>query len=330
MLTDFLTQAETRRPKNGEEGWQDLTRLVRTDVDRRRMLRRKKLKENWEGYLYIAPWLIGFLLLSAWPMVYSMYLSFTDYGLFQDPNWVGLQNYQNIFTIDFTFKKSLGTTFKFVLMAVPLKLIFALFVAMMLNKAVRGMGLYRTLVYLPSLLGGSVAVAVVWRNIFGLDGYVNSILGLLGIDRVPWLSSTTWALPTLVLLNVWQFGSSMIIFLAGLKQIPKDLYESASIDGAGPIRRFFNITLPMLSPVIFFNLIYGMIGAFQQFNSAFLISEGGPAHSTYLYAMMLYEKAFSAYQMGYAAALAWILLAIIGAFTALNFLLSKYWVYYDS
>ena len=275
-------------------------------TERKRSLRIKRLKENWEGYLYIAPWLIGFLVLSAWPMVYSIYLSFTDYGLFQDPNWVGLQNYINIFTVDFSFKRSLLTTLKFVVMAVPLKLIFALFVAMMLNKAVRGMGLYRTLVYLPSLLGGSVAVAVVWRNIFGLDGYVNSILTMLGLERVPWL-----------------IGSSMIIFLAGLTQIPKDLYESASIDGAGPIRRFFNITLPMLSPVIFFNLIYGMIGAFQQFNSAFLISEGGPAHSTYLYAMMLYEKA-------YAAALAWILLAIVGAFTALNFLVSKYWVYYDS
>ena len=263
-------------------------------------------------------------------MVYSIYLSFTDYSLFKEPNWVGLQNFKNIFTIDFTFKKSLLTTFKFVVLAVPLKLIFALFVAMMLNKAVRGMSLYRTMVYLPSLLGGSVAIAVVWRNIFGLEGYVNTILKALGFEAIPWLASTTWALPTLVLLNVWQFGSSMIIFLAGLKQIPTSLYESAKVDGAGPIRSFIHITVPQLSPVVFFNLIYGMIGAFQQFNSAFLISNGGPAHSTYLYAMMLYEKAFTSYQMGYAAALAWILLAIVALFTGLNFILSKFWVHYDS
>ena len=300
------------------------------EKERKAMLRRKNFKNNWEGYLYIAPWLIGFLLLQAWPMVYSIYLSFTDYSLFKEPNWVGLQNFKNIFTIDFTFKKSLLTTFKFVVLAVPLKLIFALFVAMMLNKAVRGMSLYRTMVYLPSLLGGSVAIAVVWRNIFGLEGYVNTILKALGFEAIPWLASTTWALPTLVLLNVWQFGSSMIIFLAGLKQIPASLYESAKVDGAGPIRSFIHITVPQLSPVVFFNLIYGMIGAFQQFNSAFLISNGGPAHSTYLYAMMLYEKAFTSYQMGYAAALAWILLAIIALFTGLNFILSKFWVHYDS
>lgn len=300
------------------------------EKERKAMLRRKNFKNNWEGYLYIAPWLIGFLLLQAWPMVYSIYLSFTDYSLFKEPNWVGLQNFKNIFTIDFTFKKSLLTTFKFVVLAVPLKLIFALFVAMMLNKAVRGMSLYRTMVYLPSLLGGSVAIAVVWRNIFGLEGYVNTTLKALGFEAIPWLASTTWALPTLVLLNVWQFGSSMIIFLAGLKQIPASLYESAKVDGAGPIRSFIHITVPQLSPVVFFNLIYGMIGAFQQFNSAFLISNGGPAHSTYLYAMMLYEKAFTSYQMGYAAALAWILLAIVALFTGLNFILSKFWVHYDS
>ena len=300
------------------------------EKERKAMLRRKNFKNNWEGYLYIAPWLIGFLLLQAWPMVYSIYLSFTDYSLFKEPNWVGLQNFKKIFTIDFTFKKSLLTTFKFVVLAVPLKLVFALFVAMMLNKAVRGMSLYRTMVYLPSLLGGSVAIAVVWRNIFGLEGYVNTILKALGFEAIPWLASTTWALPTLVLLNVWQFGSSMIIFLAGLKQIPASLYESAKVDGAGPIRSFIHITVPQLSPVVFFNLIYGMIGAFQQFNSAFLISNGGPAHSTYLYAMMLYEKAFTSYQMGYAAALAWILLAIVALFTGLNFILSKFWVHYDS
>ena len=292
--------------------------------------RRKEQKNIRIGYLFIFPVVIGLVVFTVIPFFYSLYLAFTDYNGLNAPDWVGLQNFATMFWEDDKFWLSFKITLKFAIVQVPLKLIFALLVALLLSRGSKGVGAYRVAFYVPSVLGGSVAVAVVWRNIFGLDGYVNSILTMLGLERVPWLSSTTWALPTLVLLNVWQFGSSMIIFLAGLKQIPKDLYESASIDGAGPIRRFFNITLPMLSPVIFFNLIYGMIGAFQQFNSAFLISEGGPAHSTYLYAMMLYEKAFSAYQMGYAAALAWILLAIVGAFTALNFLVSKYWVYYDS
>lgn len=189
--------------------------------------------------------------------------------------------------------------------------------------------MYRTLIYIPSLLGGSVAVAVVWRNIFGTDGYINVILQMLGLQKVGWLTTTQWALPTIVLLNVWQFGSSMIIFLAGLKAIPQTLYEAANIDGAGKVKSFFNITLPMLSPVLFFNLVYGIIGAFQQFNSAFLITKGGPANSTYLYALMLYEKAFRSYEMGYAAGMAWVLLIVIGICTGIMFLLSKFWVFYD-
>lgn len=294
-----------------------------------REARKRKRKADWEGYLYILPWLIGFFVLTAWPMVYSFYLSFTDYNLFSAPNWVGLKNYIKMFTRDRTFLRALGTTFRFVLMAVPLKLIFALFVATRLNKAVKGMSLYRTLIYLPSLLGGSVAVAVVWRNIFGADGYINTLLGLLGIAPVGWLTSPSVSLFTLVLLNVWQFGSSMIIFLAGLKAIPYSLYEAASIDGAGNARKFFSITLPMISPVLFFNLVYGMIGAFQQFNSAFLITKGGPANSTYLYALMLYDNAFRSYNMGYASGMAWILLAIVGFFTLILFIGQKFWVFYE-
>ena len=292
--------------------------------------KRRRFKENWEGYLYILPWLLGFLILTAWPMFYSLYLSFTDYKLFGAPKWIGLSNYIRMLTRDITFKGSLLTTLKFVLLAVPAKLIFALFVATRLNKAVRGMSFYRTAIYLPSLLGGSVAVAVVWRNIFGVDGYVNIVLKMLGAEGVPFLTSTKYALPTLVLLNVWQFGSSMVIFLAGLKAIPNSLYEAASIDGAGKIKSFFHITLPQLSSVLFFNLVYGIIGAFQQFNSAFLITKGGPANSTYLYAMMLYQKAFTSFDMGYAAGMAWILVIVIGAITGLLFLTSKFWVFYDN
>lgn len=292
--------------------------------------RRNRRQANITGYLFISPWLIGFLLLTAWPMIYSLYLSFTNYSLFNDPTFVGTKNYVRMLTKDLTFKLSLINTLKFVALAVPAKLIFALFVATWLNKSVRGMSFYRTAIYLPSLLGGSVAVAVVWRNIFGANGYVNVVLGLMGINAVPWLTSTQWAMPTLVLLNVWQFGSSMIIFLAGLKGIPRDLYEAAAIDGAGRVSSFFHITLPQLSSVLFFNLVYGTIGAFQQFNSAFLITKGGPANSTYLYALMLFEKAFKSFEMGYASGMAWVLLIVIGIVTGLLFLSSKFWVFYDN
>lgn len=292
--------------------------------------RRKQFRRNWEGYLYILPWLFGFFFLTAWPMIYSLYLSFTDYDLFNAPEFIGLSNYAKMLFRDTTYHKALRATFRFVALAVPLKLIFALFVAARLNKNVSGMSLYRTLIYLPSLVGSSVAVSVVWRNIFGNEGYVNIILNLFGIPSVSWLTNTAWALPTIVLLNVWQFGSSMIIFLAGLKQVPKSLYESASIDGAGRAQQFFHVTLPMLSPVLFFNLVYGVIGAFQQFNSAFLITKGGPANSTYLYALMLYDKAFKSFDMGYASAMAWILLIIIGGCTGILFASSKLWVFYDN
>ena len=292
--------------------------------------RKKLLLSNVTGYAFIMPWLLGFVLLTAWPMLYSLYLSFTDYSLFQAPHFVGMRNYVRMLTKDATYRLSLINTFKFVAMAVPAKLVFALFVAAWLNKPVKGMSFYRTAIYLPSLLGGSVAVAVVWRNIFGANGYVNSFLGLLGIEPVGWLTSTTWAMPALVMLNVWQFGSSMIIFLAGLKAIPHDLYEAAAIDGAGRVRAFFSVTLPQLSSVLFFNLVYGIIGAFQQFNSAFLITKGGPANSTYLYALMLYEKAFKSFEMGYASGMAWILLIIIAGITGILFATSRFWVYYDN
>ncbi|MFC4102676.1 carbohydrate ABC transporter permease [Paenibacillus xanthanilyticus] len=290
----------------------------------------KKFQHNTAGYLFISPWLIGFLLLTLWPILQSLYLSFTDYSLLDSPVWVGTENYSNIFTSDRLFVKSLAVTFTFVLFAVPIKLMFSLLVAMLLNQNVKGMSIYRTLIYFPSLIGGSIAVAALWRNMFGLEGYINHILGWFGIQGVGWIANPDTALGTLILLNAWQFGSTMVIFLAGLKQIPKDLYESASVDGAGVLRKFYSITLPMLSPVIFFNLVLGIINAFQMFTSAFVITSGGPANSTYMYVLYLYEKAFRQYQMGYASALAWILLLIIGVFTLINFTVSKYWVHYES
>ncbi|WP_018753470.1 carbohydrate ABC transporter permease [Paenibacillus sanguinis] len=284
---------------------------------------------NIAGYLFISPWLLGFLLLSLWPILQSFYLSFTDYSLLEAPQWVGLDNYRGIFG-DSLFYKSLAVTFTFVFVSVPLKLAFSLLVAMLLNGNLRGMNLYRTAFYFPSLIGGSIAVSVLWRNMFGMDGYVNKLLSWIGIEGIGWISHPDTALSTLILLNVWQFGSTMVIFLAGLKQIPRELYESANVDGANAFRRFFSITLPMLSPVMFFNLILGMINSFQMFTSAFIITKGGPANATYTYALFLYEKAFDQFQMGYASALAWILLIIIAVFTLINFMFSKHWVFYES
>ncbi len=286
---------------------------------------------DWTGYVFISPWLVGFLLLTLWPIGQSFYLSFTDYSLLSQPVWSGGANYAKIFGGDPTFKKSLSVTVAFVLYSVPLKLLFSLLVAMLLNRNLRGMSFYRTAVYFPSLIGGSVAVAALWRNMFGKDGYVNHVLAWFGIEGTGWISNPDTALGTLVLLNTWQFGSTMVIFLAGLKQIPQELYESASVDGARPIRRFYHITLPMLSPVLFFNLVLGIIGSFQMFTASFVITpRGGPMQSTYVYAVFLYEKAFKHFQMGYASALAWVLLAIVAVLTALNFLGSRYWVFYES
>ncbi|WP_046230074.1 carbohydrate ABC transporter permease [Paenibacillus algorifonticola] len=282
------------------------------------------------GYVFISPWLLGFLLLTLWPIAQSFYLSFTEYSLLEAPQWIGMDNYVNIFTNDSTFTTSLKVTFMFVLFSVPLKLFFSLMVAMALNKSLRGMNIYRTAIYFPSLIGGSIAVAALWRNMFSLDGYVNQVLGWFGIQGVAWISNPDTSLATLILLNTWQFGSTMVIFLAGLKQIPQELYESASVDGAGKTRKFFSITLPMLSPVMFFNLVLGIIGSFQTFTSAYIITKGGPINSTYMYAMFLYEKAFKHYQMGYASALAWILLVIVALLTIINFAASRYWVFYES
>ncbi|MNO58589.1 Lactose transport system permease protein LacF [compost metagenome] len=290
---------------------------------------KKSFSRHIAGYLFISPWLIGFLLLALWPILQSLYLSFTEYSLLEAPKWIGITNYKEIFH-DQLFYKSLKVTFLFVFISVPLKLAFSLMVAMLLNRSIRGINLYRTAFYFPSLIGGSIAVSVLWRNMFGMDGYINQILAMFGIQGMGWISNPETALGTLILLNVWQFGSTMVIFLAGLKQIPKELYESAGVDGAGTVRKFFTITLPMLSPVLFFNLIQAIIGSFQMFTSAFIVTKGGPANATYTYALFLYEKGFSQFEMGYASALAWILLVIIGVFTAMNFMASKYWVFYET
>ncbi len=291
-------------------------------------------KGRWEsplaGYLFISPWLLGFFLLTLGPMIRSIYYSFTKFTLLDAPDWVGLRNYERIFTDDETFRQSLYVTLMFVVISVPLKLLSALLVAMLLNKNIKGISVYRTFIYLPSLIGSSIAVAVLWKNIFGIDGFINKFLSVFGVEGISWISSPGTALGTLIILVAWQFGSSMVIFLAGLKQIPAELYEASSVDGASKLRQFFNITLPMLSPVLLFNLVLQTIGSFQMFTQAFIITKGGPINSTYMYALYLYERAFARYDMGYASALAWILLVIIGIATALIFASSRYWVFYET
>lgn len=282
------------------------------------------------GYLFLLPWFAGLVGLVLGPMLISAYLSFTEYDLFSNARWVGLDNYRTILTDDPEFLQSVRVAFGYVLLSVPLQLLFALAIALLMNRAMRGTSFYRSVMYLPSLLAGSVGVALLWRQLFGREGAVNQLLALVGIHGPNWIADPDYSLLTLVALAVWQFGSPMIIFLAGLRNIPAELTEAALVDGAAPVRRFFSVTLPLLTPIVFFNLVMQTIVAFQAFTPSFIISNGtgGPVESTPFYTLYLYRRAFAEYDMGYASALAWILVAIIATFTALTFLSSRRWVFY--
>jgi multiple sugar transport system permease protein len=282
------------------------------------------------AYLFLSPWIIGATLVTVGPMAASLYLSFTDYDLFDPPKWVGLDNYLVMFTRDDRFWAAVGTTARYVLFSVPLKLVLALAVAMLLNRPRRGGGLYRSAFYAPSLLGASVSLALVWRAMFASGGTVDRVLAAVGIDTGGWVDQPQYALFALVALAAWQFGAPMVIFLAGLKQIPRELYEAAAIDGAGPVRRLVSVTLPMLSPVILFNLVLETIHAFQAFTGAFVVSggRGGPSDSTLLYTLYLYQRGFTDFRMGYASAMAWVLLVVVAVVTGLLFRGSRGWVFY--
>lgn len=280
------------------------------------------------GLAYLAPYLIGLLAFTAIPFIASLYLSFTDYNLISAPKWAGLDNYIDMFTRDRTFKKSLWVTLVYVFTTVPLKLAFALFIAYILNYRLAFINFFRTAYYVPSILGGSIAIAVLWRYIFAEAGLVNMILTALGFEAVNWFGDPANALFTITLLRMWQFGSAMVIFLAALQSIDKSLYEAAAIDGAGKLRTFFFITLPLITPVIFFNLIMQMVQAFQEFNGPYIITQGGPLKSTYLLPLYIYDEAFKRFDMGYASALAWVLFAIIMVLTVIAFWSSRKWVYY--
>lgn len=293
--------------------------------------RARARRTSLTAYLFLLPWMTGLVVFTLGPILASAWLSFTNYDLFSSPDWVGLNNYVRLLARDDRFADALSVTFRYVLLSVPLQLAFALLVAAVLNRGLAGLSLYRAAYYLPSLLGGSVAIAILWRQVFGMNGLFNQVLALVGIQGISWIAEPGTALYTLIVLRIWQFGSPMLIFLAGMKQIPQELYEASEIDGAGVMTRFGRITLPLLTPIIFFNLIMQMVSAFQAFTPAFLISggTGGPADSVLFYTLYLYQQGFSNFRMGYASAMAWILLLIIGAFSAVAFLSSRYWVYYE-
>lgn len=288
------------------------------------------MRDNVTGYFLMTPWLFGFLLMWFVPMLISIYYSFTNFNMLNTPELIGGSNYIRIFTQDKTFWQALKVTFIYVGLLVPLRLAFALFVAMLLNKNHKGLGVYRTLYYVPSIIGGSIAVSIVWKQIFGNQGVVMSLLGVFGIEqKISFLGNPNTALGVIVLMGVWQFGSSMLIFLSALKQIPQSLYESASVDGAKPFKMFTKITLPMLTPTIFFNLILQIVNGFRVFTESYIVTDGGPLDSTLSYVLYLYRRAFNYFEMGYSCALAWVLVAIIAIFTAILFKTQNNWVHYE-
>ncbi len=288
---------------------------------------RKVLASN-AGFFFILPWLIGFILFKVYPFASSLYYSFTNYDLFNGITKTGMMNYQKVFT-DSDIVKAFAVTFKYAIFDVPLKLTFALFVAYILNFKLKGVNFFRTAYYIPSILGGSIAIAILWRAVFNTDGLINAVLGVFNIEKINWMASGGTALAVIVLLRVWQFGSAMVIFLAALKGVSEDLYEAASIDGAGKWTQFFKITIPLITPVIFYNLITQLCQAFQEFNGPFLVTKGGPNGATTLISILIYNNAFLRHKMGIASAQAWILFLIVMTFTAVAFISQKKWVYYS-
>ncbi|HEU5425326.1 MAG TPA: sugar ABC transporter permease [Actinocrinis sp.] len=300
---------------------------------RRSAVRSRAARRRGEGraaWLLLTPWAAGALLLTLGPALVSLYLSFTDYNLFNPPHWVGLRNYTTMFTNDPRYWDAVRVTAQYVVLVVPIKLAAALGVALLLNRGRRGLGFYRSAFYAPSLLGASVAVALVWRALFSTGGTVDHLLSDIGVHTGGWIDQPQYAVYTLVLLGAWQFGAPMVIFLAGLKQIPADLYEAAAIDGAGRLRRLWSVTLPLLSPVLLFNLVLETIHAFQAFTGAFIVSggRGGPGDSTLFYTLYLYQRGFTDFRMGYASAMAWVLLLVLGVLTLLLFATARRWVFY--
>jgi len=284
-------------------------------------------------YLYLLPWFIGILIFRLYPFINAIYLSLQNNNLITDPEFIGLANYQELLfgstQTGVLFRTSVMVTFRYVFLTVPLVLVFALFVAFILNFRLKGINFFRTAFYIPSILGGSVSVSIIWKFMFGNQGLVNAFLELFGIEAVGWLVDTRFAIIVLALLRAWQFGSVMLIFLSALQNVPVSLYEAASIDGATKIRQFFTVTVPIITPVILFNTIQVLVNAFQEFNAAYLVSDGGPLNSTLLLNLFIYRTAFNSFQMGISSAASWIMFSIIMVFTIILFKSSNHWVHYS-
>lgn len=294
---------------------------------RERGMRQWLNQEQVAGVVCTLPFTIGLLMFIIVPMLLSLYYSLCDYNILSAPQFIGVDNYIRAFVGDQRFWTALGVTFFFALVSVPLRLVFALAVAVLLVRPSRMSAFYRAVYYLPSIIGGSVAVSILWKRMFALDGVVNGILQTFGIEPVAWLGNTKTAIWTLIVLSVWQFGSSMLIFLASLKQIPVTLYEAAEVDGASKFTRFWRITMPLLTPTIFFNLVMQMINGFLAFTQCYIITQGKPMDSTLFYTVYMYQQSFEFHNTGYGAALAWIMLVIISIVTGVLFLTKRFWVY---
>jgi multiple sugar transport system permease protein len=286
-------------------------------------------KEKVAGWLLASPWLIGFLAFTVGPMLYSLFLSFTNYDMFNKPLWIGLANYSKLFTGDYLVPQALKVTFIYTLISVSINLVLGLLIALLLNQKIKLLGFFRMVFYLPSVLP-YIATLFMWMLVFNTDfGLINSVVKIFGLKGPNWLGDPHWTLSALIIISVWGIGKDMLIYLAGLQGVPTQLYEAAELDGASAWKSFWKITIPMISPVIFFNLIIGIINSLQAFNTAYIMTEGGPVNSTYFYMLHIYYKAFEDYQMGYSSALAWILFIITILFTFLVFRTVGAKIYYE-
>lgn len=304
-------------------------KMKKTDNSGRTAWSRFLYNNNTVGYIFASPFILGFLIFTIIPMLSSLYYSCTDYNMIEKETWIGLQNYVRLFH-DERFLNSVRVTLEYVLFSVPLKLAFALFIAFLLTRPSKAVSFYRSLYYLPSLIGGSVAVALVWKELFARKGLINTNLAKLGIDTVNWFGNMSTAKWPIILMTVWQFGSSMLIFAAGLKEIPSSYYEAAKIDGANGWQMFWKITMPCLSPIILFNLIMQLISSFMVFTQAFVITGGGPNDATMYYALYVYKQGINNRNMGYASAMSWVMLVIMSVITLIVFKTSNHWVFNES
>ncbi|MFB6720955.1 carbohydrate ABC transporter permease [Kribbella sp. NPDC056345] len=292
------------------------------------MSRLRRREALW-FYLFASPWIIGFVVFLLGPMVASIYFSLTDWDSFTPPKWVGLDNYRRLLTDDPIFWKALWNTFYYAAISVPLGLVLGLWLANLLNKGVGLRKLFRTLIYLPTLVP-LVATAMIFKMVLAPSGPLNDLLGVVGIPGPSWLLEAAWVKPALILLSVWGAGGATVLLLAAMKGIPRELYEAAEVDGASSLRQFWSITVPQLTPIIFFNLIMGLIGAFQVFSQVYILTKGGPNNASQTMVPLLFDQAFSFYHLGYASALSWLLFAVIMVFTLIAFRSARRWVFYET